>query len=54
MKFRLWLGRNSENNRMLSFCGKDGLNQRSRGYWHKTYWFGPVFFSVVSDKTGAK
>jgi len=51
MKFRLWMGRNSENNRNLSFFGRDGLNQRSKGYWHKVFWFGPLFFSVVSDRT---
>ena len=50
MKMRIRFGRKSENNKLLPFFGKDGLNQRSRGYWHKVYWAGPIFFSIVSDK----
>jgi hypothetical protein len=51
-RFSLWMGRDSENNKNLSFAGCDGLNQRSRGYWHRTYWCGPVFFSIARSIPG--
>lgn len=48
-RLRLWLGR-CATNRLLPFMGHDGLNQRSRGYWSRTYWIGPVFFCVAHDE----
>ena len=50
VRLRLWLGRKCESNRALAFMGHDGLNQRSRGYWSRTYWVGPVFFTYAHDE----
>jgi len=52
--FTLRVGRWTENNRLLSFMGSDGLNQPSKGYWHKVWWFGPLFFSVKHDEERAE
>jgi hypothetical protein len=49
-KINVRWGRDSENNKLLSFLGSDGLNQKSRGYFHKVWWIGPMFVSFVHDE----